>query len=117
MGDNDEARGTMAPFLPPRLRKFYTYLSQGLIVDELLGRYCGDKNKLLLPRNIHGNFGWHETKRLGLWDSNFHGQLMYACNVLGYQMESVNVLGSVKKIKRRYLFLLQPRKEQGDNIS
>uniref|UniRef100_A0A8R7UTD5 Uncharacterized protein n=2 Tax=Triticum urartu TaxID=4572 RepID=A0A8R7UTD5_TRIUA len=54
----------------------------------------------LHARDFLGNFGWHEAKRLRLRDSNFHGELMYGCNVLGHQMESVNVLGLVMKIKR-----------------
>ena len=49
-----------------------------------------------------GNLGGHAT-----WDSKFYG-VTYACKVLGYnKRESIfaDLVGSIKKITGRYLFL------------
>ena len=64
-------------------------------------------------RDFFGNFDWHAGKRLGFWQPIFDGEVMHVCNVLvGYEIESACLLGSVKKINSRHLFLFCPRKEQ-----
>ena len=56
------------------------------------------------------NLAGHAT-----WDSKFYGGATYACKVLEYNKIEIifaDLLGSVKKINGRYLFLFQPRKEK-----